>query len=351
MVAYKLQEKLRTIGFCAEIVRVPYMFFPEMLYQSDARPSLLRKIAVAALRPADVWLNFAETSLRPLDYDVIVTLHWNTLYLRHPNILAYFLSHDKSAYDLYEYFTKDLNTLAKVAFSANAKSRRLVDKDIISRIRTGKISLLAISRNVATRLETYWHVRPHRIVYPGGYDPVFYDDSRDYVLYFGRLDWLQKRISLVYSTARMLPEIPFVVAGGPVHRHVDPRVLNPPKNVRLELFNQLCPLDKKTKIYSQASCVLYPSVNEDFGIVPVEAMSAGKPCVVCTDGGGVTETVVHERTGLIAPATPGALAAAVERLHRHGQSMRQDCRERAKFFSWERCVDGLCSEIRRSLDA
>lgn len=349
VVAYRLREKLEANRIDVEIVWIPHTFFPSVIYKSITERSKTDRIALSALGFVDVWLNFAETSLRALDYDLLVTLHWNTLYLRHPNMIVYFLHQERTAYDLYAHVAGNLSILGKAAFFAQAVSRRLVDRSVVSRIRSERMPVIAISRNVAKRLVRYWHVQARRIIYPGGYDPIFHDDSRDYVLYFGRLDWSVKRLSLVYSVARMLPEIPFVVAGGPLHRLVDPRILDLPNNVRLELFNGLCPMIEKARIYSHASCVLYPSLDEDFGIVPVEAMSAGKPCVVCTDGGGVTETVVHGKTGLVVPSTPEALALAVKQLHRSGASMKEDCEERAKMFSWDRCLDELFSEIQRSL--
>jgi glycosyltransferase involved in cell wall biosynthesis len=349
MVAYKLEDKLKANSIDADIIRVPYTSFPRPHVWEAGKRSTFAKIALAASAPVDVWLNFAETSLRELDRDLLVTLHWNTLYLRHPNVLAYFLSHDRSAYDLFAHTTKNLNSFGKVASAARSFSRRLVDMSVVARIRSGKIPLIAISRNVSRRLEKYWNVRPSRIIYPGGYDPEFYHASGDYVLYFGRLDWNLKRIGLVYGTARMLPQIPFVVAGGPLHWGVDPQILHPPRNVRLQPINGLCPMNRKVGIYAHASCVLYPTLDEDFGIVPVEAMSAGKPCIVCTDGGGVTETVIHGRTGLITPPTPQALAIAVRELHDHGESMKEACQERARLFSWERCLCELLSEIKERI--
>ncbi|MGD0423340.1 MAG: glycosyltransferase family 4 protein [Candidatus Bathyarchaeia archaeon] len=345
-VAYRILGKLEAEGIRAEILWVPDTFLTRTIPKRFVKQSVLAKMALSILTVLDVWLNFAITSLRHLDYDLVLTLQWNTLYLRHSNMMVYFLSHDRNAYDLYDYTSRYLNTFGKITLFLAAISRRLVDRSVIAKIRNGRIPVFAISRNVANRLEKYWRIQASRIIYPGGYEPdIFYDESREYVLYFGRLDWNIKRLSLVYDVARMLPEIPFVVAGGPLHQSVDTHILRPPDNVRLELFNGLCPINSKARIYSRSSCVLYPSRDEDFGIVPVEAMSAGKPCVACTDGGGVTETIIHGQTGLIVAPTPEALAVAVKHLHRYGASMKRACEERARIFSWDRCLSELSSEI------
>jgi glycosyltransferase involved in cell wall biosynthesis len=70
--------------------------------------------------------------------------------------------------------------------------------------------------------------------------------------------------------------------------------------------------------FARCSCVVFPG-EEDFGIVPVEAMACGKP-VIAFARGGALETVLETpalRTGtLFNDQTPEALAAAVERSER-----------------------------------
>ncbi len=52
-----------------------------------------------------------------------------------------------------------------------------------------------------------------------------------------------------------------------------------------------------TSLYSNAKAFLYASLNEDFGMVPVEAMSYGLP-VIALLSGGVRETVRDGETGI-----------------------------------------------------
>lgn len=65
-----------------------------------------------------------------------------------------------------------------------------------------------------------------------------------------------------------------------------------------------------------AACDVFvlPSRREGLGVAALEAMAAARP-VVATDVGGLGETVVHERTGLLVPPEdPVALGAAIDRL-------------------------------------
>ncbi len=50
--------------------------------------------------------------------------------------------------------------------------------------------------------------------------------------------------------------------------------------------------------------MLYTPQNEHFGIVPIEAMAAGRPVVACSSGGPL-ESVVEGVTGLLRKPEPG----------------------------------------------
>ncbi|MCB9790434.1 glycosyltransferase [Candidatus Nomurabacteria bacterium] len=53
----------------------------------------------------------------------------------------------------------------------------------------------------------------------------------------------------------------------------------------------------KFKMYSQVQGVIFPVIEEDFGIVPVEANAAGCP-VIAYRSGGVRETIIEGETGV-----------------------------------------------------
>ena len=54
--------------------------------------------------------------------------------------------------------------------------------------------------------------------------------------------------------------------------------------------------EKLSDLYANAKAFLYASLNEDFGMVPVEAMLQGTP-VIALSSGGVKETVIDGKTG------------------------------------------------------
>ena len=56
---------------------------------------------------------------------------------------------------------------------------------------------------------------------------------------------------------------------------------------------------EKLRLLRTSKALIFPG-EEDFGIVPVEAMAAGTPAIAYGRG-GATETVIHGQTGLLFP--------------------------------------------------
>ena len=79
--------------------------------------------------------------------------------------------------------------------------------------------------------------------------------------------------------------------------------------------------EQRAELLEECTCVLYTPEREHFGIVPLEAMGAGRPVIACNSGGPL-ETVVHQKTGFICEPTPRAFADAMK------ECMEGDCARR-----------------------
>ena len=96
-------------------------------------------------------------------------------------------------------------------------------------------------------------------------------------------------------------------------------------------------------LYQSACAVVYPPFNEDWGLVPLEAMACGKP-VIALNRGGPVETVVDGETGFLADPAPEAFADAMERLADDPELPRRmgaRGRQRALRFQWKDFCEGL----------
>ena len=89
------------------------------------------------------------------------------------------------------------------------------------------------------------------------------------------------------------------------------------------------------KLYQSAIALLYAAQDEDFGIVPIEAQSAGVP-VIAYKSGAVKETVIEGVTGYFFDRLTGvSVLAAIKKLEK--RPLRpMDSRRHAKQFSKER---------------
>ena len=72
-------------------------------------------------------------------------------------------------------------------------------------------------------------------------------------------------------------------------------------------------LDDASLVHHLARCraVVFPPLNEDYGIVTVESFSCAKPVVTCRDSGGVAELVRDGENGFVTEPTSEALAVAM----------------------------------------
>ncbi len=103
-------------------------------------------------------------------------------------------------------------------------------------------------------------------------------------------------------------------------------------------------------LYQQATALLFTAPNEDWGIVPLEAMASGTP-VIAVASGGPCESVVHGETGWLLAGRPKAFAdqmLAVSAMPEEIGRMRSACRRRAARYDWDRFVariDDVMEEV------
>jgi len=95
-------------------------------------------------------------------------------------------------------------------------------------------------------------------------------------------------------------------------------------------------------LFKAADCVCVPSRNEPFGIVILEAWSAGKP-VIATTNGGPNEIVWHGVNGYKIQDNPDSIAWGIRELFKdfeHAQWMGQNGRSTVETaFSWDVIAD------------
>ena len=98
----------------------------------------------------------------------------------------------------------------------------------------------------------------------------------------------------------------------------------------------------RTALIEQAAAVAYPSLYEGFGLVPLEAMSAGRP-VVTTPVSAIPE-VAGDAALYFEARDANALADALQSVlddENLATELGSKGRTRAEGYTWGRTVDGL----------
>jgi glycosyltransferase involved in cell wall biosynthesis len=112
-----------------------------------------------------------------------------------------------------------------------------------------------------------------------------------YYLYVGKLAAAKNVNLAVEAVIRLGLNLKIVGKGG------EEENLKKLANSHIELLGEVDD-EKLALLYKNCRAVLYPAIDEDFGIVPVEAMRFGKP-VVGIQSGGVAETIIDRKTGFL----------------------------------------------------
>lgn len=188
------------------------------------------------------------------------------------------------------------------------------------------------SKEVARRVEKFYR-RESTIIYPPVEIPNIDKDVKkeNYYLIGGRVSRHKGHDIAIKAFTKL--GLPLKVFGGTFASYgLDQFKKLAGKNV--EFLGEVTE-EQKWDLMLKAKAFVFPSEQEDFGIIPVEAMAAGTP-VIALNQGGVKETVVEGKTGIFFnERTPESLTKAVKRFERM-KINSNDCIIRARKFSKER---------------
>ncbi len=273
--------------------------------------------------------------LRLKGFDVYIYhfTHAIPVALNHKNNVWYCHAPPRFLYDLYKTELNHVAWYQRQLFRLITARMRTQDQKAVKHMDI----IVANSINTQERIKKFYG-RDSVIVYP----PVdvkkfLFKKFGDFYLSAGRLDKI-KRVDLIVKAFQKMPDKKLVVAsGGPELENI---------KVLARGFKNITVLgwtsdEKLRELMGSCRATLYMSENEDFGMTPVESMACGKPCIA-TDFGGMKETIVHKKTGLLIPGTVDDIINAVQWLTlERCKAMKTACQKQAKKFSEEEHVKGM----------
>jgi len=150
---------------------------------------------------------------------------------------------------------------------------------------------IANSQNTQARIKKFYH-QDSVVIYPPLDVSKFKISSShdDFFLVVSRLS-PYKRIDLVIEAFNNLG-LPLIVIGeGQDKARLEKMARS---NIKFLGFQED---EVVARYYSRCRALIFPTFDEDFGLVPLEAMASGRP-VIAAGRGGTRETIVEGKTGL-----------------------------------------------------
>lgn len=164
--------------------------------------------------------------------------------------------------------------------------------------------------------------------------------TRPFVLHVGSLQ-VRKNIERIVAAFESIDEsLELVLAGatGFGSDRIVLRIDESPARSRIRMTGHVED-DARATLYAEAEALVFPSLEEGFGLPVVEAFSAGLP-VVASNVSAVAE-VAGDAAALVDPLDAEGIAGALERVVSDSvlrAELRAKGLDRARRFSWERCA-------------
>ena len=209
---------------------------------------------------------------------------------------------------------------------------RTYSRRAVPRVLRAAERIVAVSEFTAHELVEVLAIPEARIrVIPNGVGDVFQPDGSaatgEYVLAVGTLEPRKNLDRVIAAAGRLGAELLIVGARG----WGDVRVDRP--GVR---WLGECSDGELAELYRGASCLVFASLYEGFGIPILEAMACGTPVV--TSRGGATEEVAGSAAILVDPFDPTSIAAGIAEALERQEELASLGLARAAEFRWRKAA-------------
>jgi glycosyltransferase involved in cell wall biosynthesis len=319
----ELIRELRARGYEAELVSVPFKWYP--------KEEILPHAAAWRL------LDLSESNGRPID--LVISSKFPTYFVRHPNKVAWLIHQYRAAYELCGTPYSDF-THTELDVGLRDTLIRL-DTEMLGECRT----IFTNAKNTAARLAKFNALAGEPLYHPPRLAPRLVPGPYgNYVLSVGRLESV-KRVDLIIEAMRDVdPCLRLIVAGdGSQRRNAEEAAQRAGVSDRVSFLGSVGDEDL-VGLYTGALGVIYPPYDEDFGYVTLEAFLAHKAVITCSDSGGPNEFVIDGVNGFVCDPSPAAIADAIRRLHAdrpRAAAMGDTGYEAARAITWDGVIEKL----------
>jgi glycosyltransferase involved in cell wall biosynthesis len=317
----RLVEELRARGHEADLVSVPFKWYP----------------GARVLTQAFLWrmLDLDEVDGRRVD--LVVTTKFPSYLVKHAEKRVWLVHQFRQAYEL------DGTPLGQFGPSPEDRALRCKVQELDRIALAEATRLFATSRNVARRLESSTGLAAEVLPHPPQELDYRCAGYESFVLSVNRLD-RAKRIDLLIEAAARDASLDVVITGdGPDRERLERLAHDRGLNGRARFTGRVSD-EELADLYARCLAVYYAPVDEDYGMVPLEAFLAEKPVLTTTDAGGPLEVVSDHATGLVVTPDAEEIAKALGWLREHpdeAASFGRAGQAIAREITWERAIGRL----------
>lgn len=318
-----LVAELRSHGFEAELVSVPFKWYPPEELFSHA----------AAWRLIDL----SESSGRRIDR--VIATKFPTYFVRHPDKVTWLVHQYRAAYELAdtaysEFEHRDLHVATRDRLIA-------LDTQMLAESR----AVYTIAHTVTARLARYNGLKSETLYHPPRLAAQLHGGpAGDYLLSVGRLESVKRVDLAIGALAAAPPGLRLLIVGTGSQRETFERLAESLGVADRVQFLGEVDDEALIDLYAGAYAVIYPPYDEDFGYVTLEAFLSKKPVITTHDAGEPTAFVQDGVNGRVTDPDPTAIAGAIADLAAdpaRAARMGEAGYEQARLITWTATIERL----------
>jgi len=329
VLAETLARQLERFGYRAQLIMVPQNRFGRQL-----------SAYMAAFLTDVRFKNSLEET------DQVISLRFPSFAVRHPSHVCWLNHRMRDYYDLWDDFSSRLGSASQLV--KEKLRRRMIHSLDRYLLKHHVTKLFAQSRNIQQRLIDWGRIRSE-VLYPPATDLLRCRRWRygNFILVPGRLDRL-KRQDLLIRALRLFQKgrLYAIIAGAGIEEQRLKSLAESLGLARKVKFVGQLDYKALSRYYADCLAVYYGPLNEDYGLVTLEAFGCHKPVITCSDSGGPTELVESGVTGYVTEPDPEAIAEAIGRLaadNSLARSLGEAAHQVSLKHSWEEAISKLVS--------
>ena len=288
------------------------------------------------------WFTDVEVAHDGLPVDQVISLRFPSYAVSHPRHVCWLNHRMREYYDQWPEFSRSMSRRVRAKERVRRKVIHVADRYLLTRNVT---RLFAQSQTIQGRLQR-WGGISSEVLYPPPPPRAYRCDGYDGdVLIVSRLTAL-KRVDLLID-ALAQPEAAsvrcVVVGDGADGLRLRQRAVDCGVDHRVTFMGAV---GETTLLEQLARCraVCFPALQEDYGLVTVEAFASSKGVITCSDSGGPAELVINDQTGFVTAPNARALAVALQSVSEQSavaERLGAAARDQVDRMTWQGAVQQL----------